>query len=194
MNRSSATLVTCLALLLSAGAGCGRSVNMKTWQKDVETYVEAHDNDPAVLRDVMLAGDRRGFGAIDDDDPRKSKDAHGVLVAHESVAGRPWFVYLVGIVDEQQVEEIRLAALSIVHGKTTWRVGGKDGEAFRRYRDHGRRQWEQARRSHGDDPPPEYTTFPRDSDVFDATVSGSRVHTIHPPSGARWEVELGGEE
>jgi hypothetical protein len=184
-------VVASLLLVLAAGSGCAsRSINLKTWQKDVETYVAANGNDPAVLRDVTLSGSRRGFGAIAKDDPRQAQDANGVLLAHETVATGPWVVYLVGIVDKQRVEEIRLAAVSIVHGKATWRVGGKDAQALRRYRDHGLSQWRAQPRDRGAKAPAQYTTFPRESDAFDAQVSGSRVEATHQGSGARWEVDL----
>ena len=194
MSRTILLVPSFLLVLAAAGSGCAsRSINLKTWQKDVEKYVAANGNDPAVLRDVTLSGSRRGFGAIAKDDPRQAQDANGVLIAHETVATRPWVVYLVGIVDKQRVEEIRLAAVSIVHGKATWRVGGKDSQALRRYREHGLSQWRAQPHDRGAKPPALYTTFPRESDVFDAQVNGSRLQATHQGSGARWEVELAGK-
>jgi hypothetical protein len=181
-------------------------VNLKTWQKDVERYVEKRDNDPAVLRDVTLGGGqggRRGFAVIGKDDARVSTDANGVLVAHESALNRPWFVYLVGVVDEQKVKEIRVAALSMLHGKATWRVGPKDPEALKRYRDAGLAQYReqhpessspQDKKAKQAQIPSEYTTFPRSTDQFDATINGSNVQVIHKGSDARWEVNLAGEK
>jgi hypothetical protein len=205
----SITIERCVALLVAAAVagGCSRAVTMQTWQNGVERYVRDNGNDPAVLRDVTLSGGqggRRGFGVIGKNDPRASTDVNGVLVAHEGVAGqerpeaRPWFIYLVGIVEKQKVREIRLAALSFSDGRPTWRIGPKDAEALKRYRDDGLGQWRQrlrgqgtAAQEHAGRVPPDYTTFPRPADAFDAKVSGSSAEATHATSGARWEVQLG---
>jgi hypothetical protein len=185
-----------VALLIALAGGCARQVSMKTWQKDVEQYVRKNGNDPAVLRDVTLAdgqGGRRGFGAIGKNDVRKSTDANGVLVAHETAAGRPWFVYLVGVVDKQKVKEIRLAALSMLDGQPTWRIGPEDADALERYRDYGLSQWKQQPHDKDARPPADYTTFPRPSDRFDAAVEGNYVRVKHQGSEAQWEVDLAGK-
>jgi hypothetical protein len=171
-------------------SGCARSGDMKSWQQDVERYVEKNDGDPTVLRDVILTGSRRGFGYIGKDDPRESQDANGVLLGHQVVRNRPWFVYLVGIVDEQEVEQIRLAALSYVHGKADWRIGPKDAEARKRYQNYNLSLWKQQTGGGRGQPPPEYTTFPRDADMFDMSVTGARIDAVHQGSGAQWEVDL----
>mgnify|MGYP003521837896 CR=1 FL=1 len=66
----------------------------------------------------------------------------------------------------------------MLHGKATWRVGPKDPEALKRYRDAGLAQY---REKHPESPqdkkakqeqiPSEYTTFPRSTDQFDATIA-----------------------
>lgn len=191
MNRTAidrALLVLAVATILSAG--CARSGNMKSWQQDVERYVEQNNQDPSVLRDVTLAGSRRGFGYIGKDDPRKSQDANGVLLGHQLILDRPWFVYLVGIVDDQEVEQIRLAAISYVHGEANWRVGPKDPEALKQYRNHNLKLWKQTSAGSRGKVPAEYTTFPRDADAFDMSVDGSRIDAVHQGSGAQWEVDL----
>ncbi|MEO6435221.1 MAG: hypothetical protein ABIP55_05610 [Tepidisphaeraceae bacterium] len=184
-----ATIASCL-LILSALAGCTRTVNVKTWQKDVETYVrETGRGDPGVLRDVTISGERRGFAVIGKDHPRQSTDANGLLLAHKTISDRPWFIYLVGVVNEQQVKEIRLAALSIVHGDATWRIGPKDKDALARYRASGLARWKQQSPAQ-QKPPGEYTTFPRPADAFDVNLAGTGVQATHNESGARWEVNL----
>lgn len=190
MNRTAidrAVMVLLAATL--AGAGCARSGDMKSWQQDVERYVE-QNKDPSVLRDVTLAGSRRGFGYIGKDNPRESQDANGVLLGHQVILDRPWFVYLVGVVDEQQVEQIRLAAISYVHGKADWRVGSKDPEALKQYRNHNLSLWRKSTPGARGKAPAEYTTFPRDADAFDMSVTGSRIDAVHLGSGAQWEVDL----
>ena len=129
-------------------------------------------------------------------------DAVGVqfvnMASLQTIDGQPWFVYLVGVVDEQKVKEIRVAAFSMLHGKATWRIGPKDPQALKRYRDAGVAAYReqhpepspQDRKSKKQQIPSEYTTFPRTTDQFDATVNGSNVQVIHKNSDARWEVNL----
>jgi hypothetical protein len=192
-HRTAGPYLLLSLLLLWAVGGCARTVNLKTWEKDVETYVrETGDGDPGVLRDVTLSGGRRGFAVVGKDDPAHTTDANGLLLDHQTIANRPWFIYLVGIVKEQDVREIRLAALSVFHGNTTWRISPKDKQALKRYQDDGLAHWNEL--SHGGGKPPaEYTTFPRPGDVFDVNVSGSAVRATHRESGAQWEVNLDGK-
>ena len=113
----------------------------------------------------------------------------GLLLAHKTIAERPWFIYLVGVVKNDQVQDLRLLALSALAGKTTWRVGERNAPAFKLYRDYALTQW----RQHNGDrakPPPPYTTFPRESDTFDVTIDGTLIRATHAASGAQFTVNL----
>src|SRR3954452_20375590 len=95
-------------VLAAAAVGCASSASLSSWQHNVESYV-AEKGDPTTLRDVTIDGQRHGFAVIGQAEAEKSTDAVGVLIAQQQIAGRPWFIYLVGLVHQQKVNEIRLA-------------------------------------------------------------------------------------
>lgn len=176
--------------LMLIGGGCASSVSIGTWQKGVEQYVrQKGGGDPSVLRDMTFKGDRRGFAVFSANRPKHSTDVTGVLLGNVHVAERPWIVYAVGLVDEQQVEDVRVAALTVQSNRYTWRVSGADGAALKAYREynHGlaRRRFPNRR-----DEPADYTGFPRDEDRFDMTTQGTTIGVTHPTSGARWHLDV----
>src|SRR4051794_36044440 len=99
----------CLALFGCADSGAR---DIAGWQKSVQAYIHERGDDVAVLRDVTLEDNRPGFAVIGGLDPAKSNDARAILLGHKTVNDRPWFIYLLGIVDKEKVKEIRLVALS----------------------------------------------------------------------------------
>src|SRR5687768_9196825 len=143
--RFSFAPATLLALLALATGGCGPNVSIPRWQRSVNAYVsQTGRGDPNVLRDVTLPGtDRRGFAVIAHHNPDESTDANGLLLAHRDAAGRPWFVYLVGLVKKENVREIRLAALSDTGAKPVWRVSQRDKDAERTYRENNLKEFRQ---------------------------------------------------
>lgn len=187
MRGNLKTILMC-GLLGALACGCASSVSMSTWEKGVEKY--ANDKgDPGALRDVTLKGDRRGFAVIGQADPEKSTDANGVLLGHRDVAGQPCFIYLVGIVKNQKVSDIHLAAGTFKDGKAHWQTGKKDSEATNIYKHYNEGLWH---KTHGpkDEPPAAYTTFPRDEDKFDLAINGPTIVVTHPASGAKWQLDL----
>ena len=107
------------------------------------------------------------------------------------VGGRPWFVYLVGIVHNQKVDEIRLAAVSAQHDTFTWVLSPKSPQSLHMYRNYNEGLGKQrfpGRRA----PPVEYSNFPRGEDRFDLTLNGGHVTVVHKASGAWWEISLSG--
>jgi hypothetical protein len=184
--------VACLLLLAFGAVGCssggGGSKDMTAWQRSVEQYIHDRGDDPAVLRDVTLEDNRPGFAVIGGLDPAKSTDARAVLLGHKTINDKPWFIYLVGIVERQKVQEIRLAALSASPsgGQYTWRLGPPDTHALKLYRDWGWTEWKKHSADARAKPPPEYTTFPRAFDQFELKVEGTRITATHKESGAAW--------
>ena len=185
-----ATLSLCAGLL----AGCSSSsAALGPWMRSVEQYLAQKSNDPDALREVTLEDGRHGFALLGGLDPRNSTDQRGLLVAHKVIGDRPWFIYLVGMVKNQQVQDIRAVALSAAGGQTIWRLGEKDPQALKLYRDSSISQW----RQHAGErtakpaakPPADYTTFPREPDVFDVAVEGTNVHVKHAASGAQFSVD-----
>jgi hypothetical protein len=181
-----------LALLLLV-AGCGstsRNVTIPVWQKNVEQYVQKEGKgDPTVLRDVTLSESRRGYGVIGSDRPEKSTDANGVLLGHRQIQGRNWFIYLVGLVKEQKVQEIRLAAMTTDGTHFEWKLGAADSEALHKYRAYNDRLWHQRFPQRGM-APPQYLGFPLPDDDFQLSVTETMITATHPASGARWTLNL----
>jgi hypothetical protein len=191
-KRSAAPGRLLLLSLLVVASGCrsgSSSTDIQPWQRGVEQYLAQKNNDPEALREVTLEDSRRGFAVLGGLDPRKSTDQRGLLVAHKVVGDRPWFVYVVGVVKNDVVQNLRLVALSAAGGQTLWRVGERDPQAFKLYHDHALNDWRQQSGDHGK-PPVQYTTFPRASDVFDVTVEGTLIRAKHVASGAQFAVDV----
>src|SRR5688500_11569470 len=137
-HRSIALLAISSIAIATAG-GCSCQPTMSSWQKSVKKYV--HDQgkgDPMVLRDMTVPEDGRpGFSVIGHHDTRESVDVNGVLLGHEKVGNRTWFVYLVGQVEKERVTDIRLAAVSMQGGKSTWKRGKGSKASLDAYRAFG---------------------------------------------------------
>lgn len=176
-----------IGLMLFAG-GCS-SASIPAWQTSVAKYVQTHDNDPTVLRDVTLADHRIGFGLLGGDDPKHSTDAEGLLLGHKEITGRLWFIYLVGLDDNNDVKDIRLAALRFENGKPTWVVQHPDSKALKTYRNFNEGLWK-ADHDKKVRAPADFTRFPRDADQFDLAIDGTIVTATHEASRARWQIDL----
>lgn len=173
-----------------ATAGCGGTASLASWQNGVERYVQdTGGGDPGVLRDVRLPDGRRGFAVIGNPDPRESTDANAVLLGHISVNGQSRFVYLVGVVERQSVNDIRLATLTINNGKYDWQSGKKDPVALKLYQQFHEKQWRE-RFPDRKTAPPDYTTFPQASDQFELKVGNQSITATHRDSGAVWELPI----
>jgi hypothetical protein len=190
VRRQLAGVGCVLLVFLCAGAGgCGSSVTIPAWQQSVERYVRQQgQGDPTILRNTMM-GNRHGFALLGGDDPKDVTDARGVLVAHQRIGDRPWFIYLVGLVRKQVAEDIQLAALTADNGALKWVTGPKNKQATQTYK---RYNESLARQRFGDRKqwPPEYEGFPRPEDQFDLSVVGNHATVVHAQSGARWEMDL----
>jgi hypothetical protein len=188
IRRLSASLFA-VALLACLG-GCASSVSVGSWQKSVEKYVrERGGGDPAVLRQMTWNDTQRGFSVIESDRPSESTDVIGLLLANIRVQDRPWIVFLVGKVSRTKAEEIRVAALSVVNGKYTWKLGPADSKALHAYQKHNtdlfHRRFPDQKKI-----PAEYQRFPREEDLFDVAAAGTNVDVTHRQSGARWHAAV----
>lgn len=176
MSPRTAVFILFAALFVGAGCTSSRTVGVAQWQKDVEHYVRAHDDDPTVLADVTLPGTARaGFAAIGSPDAKNSSDVSAVLLAHRVVDSQPWFIYLVGSIEREQVREIRLAGLSFREDRFNWKQGPADASALQTYLGASHRV---------------PRMFPQEGDTFDVEISGAAVTATHRQSGARWELNL----
>jgi hypothetical protein len=186
-------LLLFLALIFT---GCNGAASQNTslpgWQHAVETYV--HDigkDDPASLGEVRIAGGRAGFAVLGNPLPTESQDAVGVLLAHRPIAGKPAFIYLVGVVNKQEVRDIRVAVLTFeADGKSHWSLSPANAstlDAYRKHRDAAWRQQFPGRK----DPPADALNFPAPADVFSVNSDAQRVTVAHAASGASWAVTVG---
>jgi len=185
-----------LTVVCAGSVGCSSSASMSGWRDAVERYVKDEGGgDPSVLKELTIdrAGTTRGFSLLGGDRATESTDARGVLLAHRPINGQPWFVYLVGIVQNQKTTEVHLAALRIEGGKYVWRTSKKgDDDATKRYVEYTR-QLASERLGKRDAALPAYTTFPREDDQFDLDTTGDVVAATHRQSGARWQTTLSGK-
>jgi hypothetical protein len=175
-------------LLAIVAAGCASKPTLQSWQRGIEKYV-AERKDPNALRDVTVLGSRRGFAVIGGADPQKSTDVNGLLLGHNTIDGQPWFIYLVGLVHQQRVSEIHLAAVTFAGNHPRWAMSAKNPQALSLYRQYNERLFHDM---HGPNakPPGSFTTFPREGDSFELTGSDSTIQATHPPSGAKWTLDV----
>lgn len=179
-----------LAAFLCAGCSSGREISLPVWRASVEEYIREEANgDPNSLRDVENAAGRKEFSVFGQADPDYSTDAIGLLLGHKQIGQKYWFVFLTGLVVEEQVEDIRVAALNAEGEKYTWAFSGPNGAELKRYLRYKRDLW-RARFTTKRAPPPAYTTFATETDYFTVDIDGNRITVTHPPSGARWAVKL----
>lgn len=181
---------SCLLVLLSACTPTIRPVSIPIWQESVERYiVEEASGDPNVLREMTWSRDQKGFSIIGAPVPEKSTDANGLLLAHRDIAGARRFVFLVGLVDQREVEDIRLAVLTPVNGQHHWDLSPRNSESLERYLQHRRDNWQIHYPGHTE-PPPGYLSFPRPDDEFHLTGEGNNLTVTHQQSGAAWRLTL----
>jgi len=183
-------LTIAIAIVLLLATGCQQQVSLRTWQDSVEHYVWVQANgDPSALRDLPTPGPWKGFSVISENDPASATDINGVLLGHRTIGLKNYFIYLVGFVRQQKVQDIRLAALWASPDGFQWRLTRTSDESFRAYHDFKDAQWRKlfSQRAAG---PWSYTGFPSEGDVFKLTVSAGKITATHEQSGATWTLEL----
>ena len=177
-------------LIVLATSGCQQQVSLRTWRDSVEHYVWDQGNgDPSVLRDLPTPGPWKGFSILSENDPASATDINGVLLGHRQIASKTYFIFLVGLVQQQEVQDIRLAALWPAPEGFQWRFARSNSQSLRAYRDFKVAQWQKLfpQRPNG---PWSYTGFPCEGDMFKLAVSGGKITATHEQSGASWTLEL----
>lgn len=153
------------------------TVTLATWQHAVEQYVRDEGNgDPIVLRDTTLPDSRRGFAMIGEPDIEHSSDASGLLLGRRLIAGRQWFIYLVGLIQHGAVRDIRLVGFSWSPDKTCWQVSPPNPDSLRRYVNLQRNN-------------ALFPVFPAKTDHFELSTTDQVALAIHRQSGASWELK-----
>jgi hypothetical protein len=195
-NRRLLGLLTTLSTL-SALVGCSAQKPLGQWQSAMEKHVQAEGaGDPAVLRENVYARARTAvrpnqikFARLDiaaSGLPLLSPrwDAHGLLVGVATVRNRPWYVFVVGLIQRHPasaagLDDLRLAAYTPDDRRGRWAVAAEDADAMAVYLTAG----ESPASDQG-------KVFPAAWDVFDLEVRGDLIAVRERRSGARWTLSL----
>ena len=176
------------ALFLGLTTGCASDpepVSLSSWQQSVEHYVWDQGNgDPNVLRDMSWDDVHKGFAVMSNAQPAQSNDAIGLLLGHPRIGDAACFVFLVALVNRQQLDSLQPVALRVQSGKFDWIVGPSSRPALDTYRRWG------AQTPSGDSPRPRGPPFPRAGDSFRLNAEGDELVITHQPSGVNWSLSL----
>lgn len=176
-------------MLLHCVGGCGIEPSdpptIQSWQQSLEKYVWDRGNgDPNVLADLSWDDVHRGFAVIGDPLPERSVDQIGLLVAHRTFHGKPYFIFLLASVRHQELKGLRAVALRVEGDAFHWATGDDDPKALALYQ-----SWSDADRARDPSiklkPPP----FPADDRSFAVTIEEERFAIRHHESGAQWRVQ-----
>jgi hypothetical protein len=155
------------------------TVNLSAWLRGVEHYIDDHGNgDPNILRDTTLPTGQRGFAMIGEPDVTRSTDAHGLLLGHRYINGRPWFIFVVGLIKAGELDDIRVAALSHEAERNIWQISDPNDAAVKSYRNAAEARTRAI------------TSFPAPSDQFKLDIDSSIIRVEHVQSGAQWHLEM----
>jgi hypothetical protein len=181
-----------MLLVIVAGAGCSSSRPIPAFEDHLEKYVNTYGHgDLNVLRELPPDSVRKQFGVVDD-----TLDVQGVLLGAKNVDSRTWYIYLVGVTRDRDLQDLRLMAVARqddvkkTHDEYDWCVGSEDKINTNRYRADRLKLW----RTNQPVPPPDDKqfgmNFPAPDDVFKLTVTDQTATVIHEHSGAQWHVLL----
>ncbi len=200
-------VILALTLLLSAIGCAGAPTPIAAWQMSVQTYiVEQGDGDLNALRNVAERPSQRQFGLLRADTGGvpvllpSHTDVKAVLLGRRSIDGQNWFVFLVGTLhydqqfnniplDDPQLRDIRVVALSTDRGKLKWVVGRGDSEALIRFLQHKQETW-RWRYPGSDNGVGVFSGFPASEDNFKLSMFGGGVTVVDAPSGAHWALAI----
>ncbi len=195
-----------LTLILLAG-GCASKDPIGAWQTSLVHYIVKEGNgDLNALRNVREAPSRKEFGVIGASKhgfpfiaPRRT-DVTGVLLGNRKINTQRWYIFLVGAVeyrgafvdfplDDAQVKDLRVAAISGEGGEFSWLLGEGHAEATHQY---CQRQLEAWRRSHPSraEATEAPTSFPTPKDIFRLAVAPDAITVTDEHSLARWTLLL----
>lgn len=165
------------------------------WRDDLTDYLDEEEGDwptrLSQLRDIQI---RRGLrpgricfatlAAGGDPDRAAAWDVNGLLLGQEVIGGRPWYLFIVGIVQREdfrpiEVRDIRLVAFATGDEDPLWRQGAANPQSLKWYKNV---YWENLP-----------IRFPADDDNFGVVVTRSQVTVRELHSGAEWTIALTAE-
>jgi len=164
---------------------------IEQWQQQLAEHVMRSGGDPAVLSRLpmlrapgTLRPGRIVFAALDVDasvSERDGYDVFGLLLGKAQEPAGPWYVFVVGSIERREyrpveVDDVRLAAVSIRDGVATWKTGPAGPQAVARYRQRVDAST--------------VLRFPADRDEFRIAPCSEGVCAEEVRSGARWSIGL----
>ncbi len=164
---------------------------LEQWQQQLAEHVMRSGGDPAVLSRLpmlrapgTLRPGRIVFAALDVDasvSERDGYDVFGLLLGKAQDPAGPWYVFVVGSIERREyrpveVDDVRLAAVSIRDGVATWKTGPAAPLAVARYRQRVDAST--------------VLRFPADRDEFRIAPCSEGVCAEEVRSGARWSIGL----
>ena len=179
-----------ILLAMTACSGCQQRISLDTWKQSVEHYVwDQANGDPTVLRDLPTQGQWKGFAVISENDPQSATDINGLLLGHRPIGPTPHFIFLIGIIEHQQVNDIRLAALHASPSGFKWTISEKNSQAFDAYHHFHDSAWRSLYpgRTNG---PWAHTGFPCEGDDLKLSITAQRITATHTQSGANWSLQV----
>lgn len=182
-----------IALFIFAGifAGCSSTAKpLGRWQTSVESYIiDQADGNYSELRNVNSNDrpSRKSFkliNAMSSGIPlvaTTQTDMNGLLLAHRTINGNNWYIFLVGTVkydgkftniplDDPSIKDVRLIALTGDFGNPVWALGSNSEVAIDQY--HSRAK----------------TTFPSGFEAFEVAIAGQQVTVVDQRSHAQWTL------
>lgn len=192
MRYSTLFLVAATLVLACGCSGTRRPI--ETWKREVTRFVVVEGNgDPSCLRDTTdLRSRRKGrpasltvssIGAPGSTAP----DARGVLVGQHEVNGRPWYIFLLAVVDfngghGSEVQSVRPVGLTADADGLHWFIPRGEDRTPPSYLESSGRQKQMLATS--------YAAFPGPKDVFEMKAAGPNVTITERASGAAWSLHL----
>lgn len=163
------------------------------WQRRLGQHVaQAGSGDPSVLSQMpglrssaVLRPGQIVFAATDVEShvaERDGYDVFGLLLGKHVGATGPRYVFVVGTVERRNyrsvvVADLRVAAMSVRNGVTTWQTGSSDDISLARYRNSADAS--------------AAVRFPADQDQFRMSACPQGICVEEQVSGARWTLYLG---
>jgi hypothetical protein len=162
------------------------------WRDDLTAYLKRGGEDwPTRLSRLRDVQTRRGLrpgricfstlAAGGDPDSADSWDVDGLLLGRQTLGGRHWYLFIVGVVRREgfrpvEIRDLRLAAFATSGSDPLWRQGEADPQSLERYKE-----------TYRENIP---IRFPADDDSYRIEVAGYQVTVRELRSGAEWTLLL----
>lgn len=196
--------ILCIFFLTTIMTGCASVNSIKTWRESIENYVEnsGHGN-LNVIRNLSNNPTSKRFDCIGKEsggfNPNRT-DTLGVLVGHEKINNRYWFIFLLGVIDYQggfvdvtfdnsTVRDIRCIAVSKHDNRFQWVIGDHNKSQLATYLAPQEIEWQNSHPSRTDVQLPN-SYFPTKKDQFRLSINDQTLLVRDDRSGASWRVDL----